>query len=118
MAQMNRVYSKKLEDALAQGKSFEEAHKIAMADPEANPTAKQVADAKAWLLEHQTKKRLAATFEGEAATKAGSATQVRAMKRRGGTIPGINQPAPLTEDEKRLKRAGLSDKQIRALKGK
>jgi len=110
MAQMNRVYSKKLEDALAQGKSLEEAQKIAT---EGSDVA-----AKAVELEQNTKKRLAATFEGKKATKAGSATQVRAMKRRGGTIPGINQPAPLTEDEKRLKRAGLSDKQIRALKGK
>jgi len=118
MAQMNRVYSKKLEDALAQGKSFEEAHKIAMADPEAQPTPEQAAATQTAILEQNTKKRLANTFEGKAATKAGSATQVRAMKRRGGTIPGINQPAPLTEDEKRLKRAGLSDKQIRALKGK
>lgn len=92
MAQMNRVYSKKLEDALAQGKTIDEAHKAAMADPEATPTAKQIANAKVWLLEHDTKKRLAATFEGKAATKAGSETQVRAMKRRGGTIPGKNQP--------------------------
>jgi len=105
MAQMSSVYRKLLDDALNSGKSLEEAQKI----------AEQGSDV---TLVDKTKKRLAATFEGEAATKAGSATQVRAMKRRGGTIPGINQPAPLTEDEKRLKRAGLSDKQIRALKGK
>ena len=105
MAQMSSVYRKLLDDALNSGKSLEEAQKIAEAGSDVALVSK-------------TKKRLAATFEGEAATKAGSATQIRAMKRRGGTIPGINQPAPLTEDEKRLKRAGLSDKQIRALKGK
>jgi len=105
MAQMSSVYRKLLDDALNSGKSLEEAQKI----------AEQGSDV---TLVDKTKKRLAATFEGEAATKAGSATQVRAMKRRGGTIPGINQPVPLTEDEKRLKRAGLSDKQIRAFKGK
>lgn len=111
MAVMNSVYRKLYAEAIKDGKTEEEAHNI----------ASQGADV---TLVDRTKKRLAATFEGKTAVKAGSETQIRAMKRRGGTIPGINQPKKqfntmaTTQTKDQLRKAGLSEEQIKALRGR
>lgn len=111
MAVMNSVYRKLYAEAIKDGKTEEEAHNIAA----------QGADV---TLVNKTRERLATTFEGKKATKAGSKTQVGAMKRRGGTIPGIEQskkqfntPAT-TQTKDQLRKAGLSEEQIKELRGR